>query len=165
MFDYDVMSENEAQKERYSLLEDGDYDGVIFDCIDKISQNSGNPMFEMYLHIYDEKGNKSEVKDWITFTPKMMWKVIHCCASAGVLAEYESKKLHPDLLKGKNIRVKLKIQEGGIIPVDKLKGKPMGSCYPSKNSVDDYLFNCDVKPSGMKPLPEVKDNFNDDLPF
>lgn len=169
MFEYDPISEADAQKERYSLLEDGNYDAVIFDCIDKISQSSGNPMFEVYLHVYDERGNKNEVRDFLTFTPKMMWKVINCCKSAGVLAEYESKKLCPDLLKGRSVRVKIRMQEGNIIPGDKLKGKPEGSCYPNKNSVDDYLSDREVKHSGMKPLPDAngfKDSeLDQDLPF
>lgn len=165
MFPYEVMSENDALKARYSLLEDGEYSAVVFDCIDKISQNSGNPMFEITLHVIDKQGNKNEIKDFCTFTHKMMWKVIRLCASAGVLASYENKTLTPTLLKGKQVKVLVKVRHGKEIPFDKLNGKPMGSLYPDQNVIEDYLM--DTKPSSLQPLTmKPESQFpDDDIPF
>lgn len=165
MFDYEVMTENDALKARYSLLKEGEYPAIIFDCIDTISKNSGNPMFEVTLHVIGNDGSRNEVKDFCTFTHKMMWKVIRLCASAGVLAAYENKTLHPSMLKGQKIKVLVKAQEGKEIPFEKLNGKPVGSKYPDKNVIEDYLM--DTSPSRLNPLiPKTDNTFpDDDIPF
>jgi len=165
MFDYEVMSQDDALKARYSLLKDGEYNAVIFDCIDTISKNSGNHMFELTIHVIGHDGSRNEVKDFCTFTHKMMWKVIRLCSSAGVLPAYENKTLHPSMLKGHKIKVLVKVQEGKEIPVDKLNGKPVCSKYPDKNVIEDYLM--DTTPSKLNPLtPKVDNTFpDDDIPF
>lgn len=159
MFSYDVMTEEQAMRERFQLLSDGTYDGVIRKVTHRLS-SIGNDMFELSLDIYNPQGGTNLVRDFWVFTKGMMWKTIHGCKSAGCLKEYEDKKLTPDLLVDRNVRVVIKTQEGNLIPDDKLKGKPPGSKYPDKNVVEDYV---DV--SVMNAPPTNDDAFNDEIPF
>lgn len=167
MFPYDPMKEEDAMKERFSLMEDGEYEGVIDVCESKMSGN-GNHMFDMTISVFDVNGRPQQVRDFLVFSPKMMWKIIHCCDSAGVLAEYEAKQLCPELLVGKNVRVKITFEEGSVIPQDKLKGKAFGSKYPDKNRVDDYVKKADqgaiAKPAAAA-TPAGDLPFDDDVPF
>jgi hypothetical protein len=161
MFDYDVMSEEQALQERFQLLPDGDYQAVVDSSLDKISQNSGNPMMDMILSVYDSNGKPHQVRDFLVFTRGMMWKVIHCAESAGLMKEYAEKKFCSDTVRGKSLIVRIRTEKGGEIPADKLKGKPAGSCYPDKNKVEYYL----AKGEQVQKL-ESKDDFQDDeLPF
>lgn len=148
MFVYDVMSEQEAIEERFNLLKEGEYDAVISASQDKQSANSGNPMMDITLQVFDENGKARDVRDFLVFTKTMMWKVIHFADSAGLLKPYEDGKLCSEVAVGNRVRVKIAIEEGGEIPHDKLKGKPVGSKYPDKNKVEDYVKRRDQKPLG-----------------
>jgi len=139
MFNYTPMDEVEAMQERFQLLPVGEYDAVIEKSTDTTSSNSGNPMMDMTLSVYDQEGKPHSVRDFLVFTKKMMWKAIHCAESAGVMDQYKNGKLCSDLLQGKSVRVKIAIEEGRIIPEDKLQGKAPGSKYPDKNKVEDYV--------------------------
>lgn len=164
MFDYEVMTEQDAMKERYQLMADGEYDAVVDKAEAKISANSGNPMMEIHLSVYDENGKSHDVRDFLVFTKNMMWKAIHCADSAGLLKEYEEKKFSPELIQYRRVRVKIITQQGSEIPCDKLKGKQPGSRYPDKNSVDDYVKKEDQKPLATMSIAE-DDIFNDSVPF
>jgi hypothetical protein len=166
MFNYDVMTEEAAMQKRYHLLPDGEYDAVIATSEDKVSANSGNPMMDMTLDVYDLQGVPHTVRDFLVFTENMMWKVIYCADSAGLLKEYEEKKFCSELVKGKTVRVKITTEVGGEIPQDKLKGKSPGSRYPDKNKVAYYIKKGDQK-SSSPPLKTEDDPFADDsdIPF
>lgn len=158
MFSYDVMDEAQAMQERFQLLKEGEYDAFISSSKDTVSANSGNPMMDMTVTVYDENGKPHDVRDFLVFTKSMMWKVVHCANSAGLLKEYEEQKFCSDVAIGKNVRVKINIEQGGIITEDKLKGKPVGSRYPDKNKIEDYIKKEDQKPL-ENGLPD------DDVPF
>lgn len=163
MFNYEVMTEEEAMKARFQLLEDGDYPAVIKKVTPRNSA-SGNSMFDMDLDIYDDNGTPHNMRDFLVFTTQMMWKVIHCVESGGLVKEYMEKKLTPELLENVNVRVRVKTQLGSEIPLDKLKGKPSGSKYPDKNVIEDYLKPED--PLKVKKIAEKKSDFiSDDIPF
>lgn len=138
MFSYQVMSENEAMQKRFNLLKDGEYDAIIVKSEDKTS-SSGNPMMDMTLTVFDETGSSHQIRDFLVFTDTMMWKVIRCAESAGVMTEYEKQKFCSNLVIGKKVKVQVSVEEGSIIPEDKLKGKLPGSKYPDKNKIQDYL--------------------------
>jgi hypothetical protein len=160
MFDYEVLSLDQAMSERFQLLPDGDYQAVIESSVDKMSQ-SGNPMMDMNLSVYDMNGKPHPVRDFLVFTKGMMWKVIHCANSAGILKEYEEKKFCSETVVGKSVQVRIVTEKGGEIPEDKLKGKAPGARYPDKNKVEDYLFGEGV----VKAAVEKDDFHDDDIPF
>jgi len=90
-----------------------------------------------------------------------MWKVIHFCDSAGLLKEYEEGKLCSQMAIDKRVMVKVAVEEGGEIPQDKLKGKPLGSKYPDKNKIGEYIKKADQgqsAPTGDNPPPFVDDD-------
>lgn len=156
MFAYDVMSEQEAIEERYNLLKEGEYDAVVFNSQDKTSSNSGNPMMDIILQVFDEQGKVRHVRDFLVFTKSMMWKVIHFSDSAGILDKYEEGKLCSEVAVGKRVRVKITAEDGVEIPLDKLKGKQPGSKYPDKNKVEDY-----IKKNVKNTLDHEYDPFDD----
>jgi hypothetical protein len=164
MFDYDPITKDEAMSERYSLLPDGKYTAQINNCADRVSLTSGNPMFEINLSVYDNKGKVHGLKDFLVFTKNMMWKTINCCEACGVLDSYMDKSLKPHMLEGKKIIVDVGKQEGRLIPVDKLNGKPYGEKYPTKNVINDYVVDGEQK-GMLETLIEKSKDFDDDIPF
>ena len=146
---------------RYQLLKAGEYDAVIIRSADRISESSGNPMMDMTLTVFDNEGKEHEIRDFLVFTPKMMWKVIHFADSAGLLTEYEAGKLCSAVALNRRLRVKIKIEEGSLIPENKLKNKLIGSKYPDKNKIDDYIKLSDKQ----EPVLENHHDLNDTIPF
>jgi hypothetical protein len=157
-FAYKPMTEAEAMKARFDLMKDGDYDAVIEKSEAKIS-GSGNSMIDLSLAVYDENGVEHHIRDFLIFTSRMQWKAGHCADSAGLSDEYLNNTFKPEMLVNKNVRVRVRSQEGNEIPADKLKGKPAGSKYPDKNVIDDYLVRA------AKSAPTNSPDFNDDVPF
>lgn len=160
-FSYDVMTEEQAQQERFSLLKDGIYDATVEKFEGRMS-SSGNRMVEFLLHVYDHEGKIHALKDFIAFTPKMTWKLRHHCVSGGMEAEFTNKTWRPHSSVGKMFRVKVAVQKGQEIPADKLKGKPPGSVYPDRNVIDDYVDD-NVKSSS--PSNGESKEFHDDIPW
>lgn len=163
-FSYDVMSEEEAQSERFSLLKDGEYQATVEKFEGRISKQ-GNRMVEFILAVYDSYGKSHEIRDFIAFTPKMTWKLRHHCESGGMKEEYENRTWRPQMSVGKNFRVLIKTDIGDEIPEDKLKGKPAGSKYPNKNIVDDYLINKSNENINQKNDIDHNSYFSDAIPF
>ncbi len=155
-FTYDVLTESEAMQERFQLLKDGEYNAIIASSDDKMSKNSGNPMMDMTLSVYDENGHIHTVRDFLVFTKSMMWKIVHCADSAGLSKEYLDQKFCSDIIVGKSVRVKITTEEGSEIPLPNLNGKAIGSRYPSKNKVDDYIGTL------AKHSVKSEDKFEDD---
>lgn len=156
-FSYEALTEQEAQEERYQLLKEGEYDAVITTSSDTISSNSGNQMMDMTVSVFDDNGKSHDIRDFLVFTKTMMWKVIHCANSAGLLKEYEDQNFCSEVVIGKRVRVNIAIEAGSEVPIDRLKGRPLGSKYPDKNKIADY-----VKKEDKKPLISNKNNDIDD---
>lgn len=161
MFNYEPMSEQQAQQERFQLMKDGEY-GAVIDKADARMSPAGNNMIDLTLSVYDENGKPHPVRDFLVFTPGMMWKIIHCADSAGLTKEYEEKKLCPEILVGRNVKVMIVTQMGNEIPSDKLNGKPMGARYPDKNVVEDYIKGAS---SIAQPVAKTDGFPDDDIPF
>ncbi len=162
MFQYQIMSEQEAMEERFNLLKEGEYDAVITASSDAQSK-TGNPMMDMTVTVYDDNGKAHDVRDFLVFTKQMMWKVVHFCDSASLLKEYEEGKLCSEVAIGCRVRVKINVEEGSEIPQDKLKGKSLGSKYPDKNKIEDYIKRSDADDSHSNP--ESSAVVDDDVPF
>ena len=120
MFHYEVYTEQQANQERFQLLKEGEYDAVIASSVDKTSANSGNPMMDMTISVFDETGKQHDVRDFLVFTKAMMWKVIRFSQAAGLTKDYEAGKLCSEVAIGNRVRVKVAIEQGSEIPADKL---------------------------------------------
>ncbi len=160
---YHIDPKSEEELDIFGLLEDGVYDFEVIKSEDKVS-SSGNPMNKVTLKIWEKDGSVRIMSDYLVFSPVAfcLRKIKHFCDAVGISDEYTSGKIRSDFM-GLAGKVELKIKPGDLIPDDKLMGKPHGSKYPDKNEVKDYIVKSTN--DGMKPLPEVKDEFNDDIPF
>lgn len=163
MLNYEVMSESEAEQERFQLMKEGEYDAVVTSSEDRTS-STGNPMLDITLTVYDEMGKTHGVRDFLVLTRSMMWKIIHCADSAGALPEYNQGRFCSNSIINRNVRVKIAVEEGRQIPLDKLQGKPEGSLYPAKNKVVDYVKKSEQKPLGHEK-PTVDQLEDDEVPF
>ena len=164
MLQYEVMSAQEAEQERFQLLKEGEYDAVVYSAEDKTS-STRNPMMDVMLTVYDEEGKTHSVRDFLVFTRSMMWKIINCADSADILPEYNQGRFCSNTLINKNVRVRIGIEEGKPIPDDRLQGKAPGSLYPAKNKVIGYIKKDEQKPLGHK-VPERSEQMEDDeVPF
>ena len=164
-FDYQVMTPEQANEARYGLLKDGEYQANITSCVGRYS-GANNFMFDMNLRIISN-GVPYDVREFLSFTPKMMWKVLNCMSATNLMKEYNDKNLHDIMLVDKDVCVLISREEGQLIPDDKLNGKPKGSKYPDKNRVVDYLVS--MEPSKVQtPISnksKVDPEFDDDIPF
>ncbi len=166
MLNYEVLTEEEAMAERFQLLKNGEYDAIISTSEDKVS-SSGNPMMAMVLTVFDEDGKTYDIRDFLVFTKSMMWKVVHCTQSGGCYNGYQDGKFCSEMAIGKRVKVKVSVEEGKEIAIDKLNGKPIGSKYPDKNKIDDYLKRDNSSASAnVVPIPKFKEDvLDDDVPF
>ncbi len=162
MFQYQIMSEQEAMEERFNLLKEGEYDALVTASSDTQSK-TGNPMMDMTVSVYDDNGKAHDVRDFLVFTKQMMWKIVHFADSAGLLKEYESGKLCSEVAINQRIRVKITVEPGNEISEDKLKGKPLGSRYPDKNKIEDYIKRGDA--DDIHANTEPSDIVDSDIPF
>jgi hypothetical protein len=160
-YNYQPLSEEEAQRKRYKLMDDGIYQATIEHAEGKLS-SSNNPMGVFYLRVWDKSGHPKEIKDYIPFIDSMMWKLRHLADASKLIKEFEDRKFRPELAIGKEVYVNIKTQSGKEIPLDKLNGKAPGAKYPDKNVVDDYVVkessDNKAESKGHADLP-----FDDDL--
>jgi len=159
-FGYKPMSEDEATAHRFQMLEPGIYDATIESYEGKMA-STGNRMVVFTVRVYDKNSHHHDLKDYMTFTDSMTWKLRHHCIAAGLVSEFESGTWHPKMSVGKNLRVKVVIDKGKEIPVNKLNGKPPGSTYHDRNMIDDYISDG----STVAQVTEIDNNFNDEIPF
>lgn len=157
---YRPLNEEEALKARFNLLDDGEYDAIVKIATRKIS-NSGNVMGELVVSVFDTNGEAHSIVDYLVFTSKMLWKTLHFCKSAGQEDIYNSGEFTPELAEGQRVRVVVGKKQGNEIPPDKLNGKPLGTRYPEKNVVQDYVPFAGPRDSLFKPQ-HIDQN---DLPF
>lgn len=164
-YDYEPMTEERAQQERYQLLPDGKYKARVSKSDPKLSANN-NSMAELTLDVFTKDRTIKQVKDFLLWTPSMAWKMRHFCMSAGLTKEYDSKQFRPELAKDKFVNVEIKIEKGKEIPLSKLEGKAPGSKYPDKNVIVDYVVDQDAIHNNI-PLnhESFNDAFNDQITF
>ncbi len=157
---YKPLNEHEVMQARFNLLPEGEYDGVVVSVLDKMS-STGNPMADMNVKVFDKEGNSHDLRDFLVFTNKMLWKIKHFCDSAGLQKMYEDGGFTPMSALNQHVRVIVSIKIGDEIPHDKLGTRSPGTRYPDKNTIIDYVV------SGVRVSNAVgSDVFVDsDIPF
>ncbi len=150
------LSEDELQVS--SLVPEGIYAYQVVKSEDAISK-AGNEYIKLMLKIWDHDG-----KENLVFTNLALIKLLkHFCDLNGMQAEYDSGNIPPSLCSGKSGgRVQIGIEEA------KPRNDGTGAMYPAKNIVKDYIAaqqGSMSAPLAMKPLPDVKDDFSDSIPF
>ena len=130
------------------LLPKGQYEFKVLN-IEKRVSGSGNDMLAIKLLIV--QGNDSRtLMDYIVMTDKWAFKLKHFCESVGFHKVYEKGEANLISFEG----------QGGTLKLDIQKGTPKqdgSGNYADKNVVTDYVPNALAK--------EIKDIFNDEIPF
>ncbi len=161
---YDFLPMTEEEINAAGLVEDGIYDFEVIKSERQVSRN-GNPMAKLNIKFWDKQGNIHTLFDYLVFSnvPFCLRKVKHFCEATGMSDDYKKGQIQEtlDCLEGKMKVVK---KVGVLIPEDKLNGKPLGSFYPDKNEVEDYI-PYDVKSSALQPLKDTNVLTMDDIPF
>lgn len=170
-FNYDVMTEEEAQKAReFQRLPDGIYDFAVIEHKFQYSQ-SGNPMIALKIRIVHE-GEEYNVFDNLIGIKSMSWKTKHFCESVGLEREYAAGTFNEHLCANRR----------GICSIGNVEARPKNNgtneMYKAKNEVLDYLQNKDMQqkanpfaPAPAKaaaapmPAPAPEPFLNDDIPF
>lgn len=138
-YSFNPMTDEELEKS--TLLEDGVYNFEVTKA-ERQTSRSNNPMAKLSLKVWDKNGEVRFVYDYLVFSNVNLCikKVKHFCDSVGLSEAYKKGEL-PEELENYCGKVEVKAEEGQLIPEDKLNGKPLGSRYPAKNVVVDYIVN------------------------
>jgi hypothetical protein len=157
-FNYIPLTEEEAQKERQTLIEDGTYSFKVNNAISKMSRpkpgKESNPMIELNITIWDNKGHERYVYDYLVGTRNMAWKLKHFCDAVGLSKAYEDGKFDPWMAEGKC----------GTAIIGNQKGGPRegGGNYADKNIVKDYVMKGKEENKIHQTSNEIQE---DDIPF
>jgi hypothetical protein len=147
----DLSFEPKSENELITLLSPGIGSYEVYHAEAKISKN-GNPMIELILRVWDDKGNTGQIYDYLILNEHKfsLRKIRHFCYASGIGELYEKGALNANDCINRYGKLKIIIQE------DKL-GK-----YPDKNSVDDYVF---IVSENNKQNSSNSDNTLDTIPF
>lgn len=143
----------DAEIDAMNLMSKGEYSFEVIKSSRKTSK-SGNPMAELQLRVWDDKGVEHYVYDYLVFSNINLniRKVKHFCESVGLIEEYKKGSI-PEELDGKSGKV--------IIDIRDEQPKEGGGFYPKKNIVSDYVIG-----SPNIPKTETKEEFfSDHIPF
>lgn len=159
-FNYPALSEQEAQSERFTLLDDGIYNFTITKATGKMSKpkpgKESSPMIELQITVWDNLGHEHYLYDYLIGSRNMAWKVRHFCEAVGLSKEYESGQFNEYMAQGKSGKAQIGFQAG--------KPKEGGGLYKDKNVIDDYVMT--DQGAHKVPLASQKDDFiNDEIPF
>lgn len=139
------MSEQEIAAS--GLMQEGVYDYTVVEAKETTSQ-SGNDMFALKLHVFDQDGVARIVFDWVL--PSFAKKYKHIHDSLGLMEKYQSGETRSSDLEGKSGKLMLGI------------GKP----YTDKNGLErvnntvvDYVKRENVD---TRPASEI---IEDSIPF
>jgi hypothetical protein len=106
---FDPRTEEQCRAPR-RVLPKGDYPFEIIAAYDKVSK-AGHPMIEMRVRLYEGEKVAAQVFDYLLPGENMAYKLRHCCAACGLLAQYETGDLAPDMLVGRGGKAKVNIQK------------------------------------------------------
>jgi hypothetical protein len=158
-FNYEPLTEEEANKSRYTLVEEGDYNFEVLNVEDMLSKKTLKPMIKLTMQSWNTQGEEFTIIDYLVADPKMQWKIRNFCKSTGLINEYEQKNFNSSVCLRKTGTFHLKYQQGGA--------KPEGGYYPDKNNVSDYILKDGVSTSYNKSVQKTSnpENIDDDVPF
>lgn len=152
---YDVLSDDELNKQRNSLSE-GFVDWTVEKAEDWISQSSGREMIKLGLRVIDEHGVSGFVTDYLSVS----WKIKQFLESSGKVDLYRTGELEADFcfsLSGKGrIKKEFYTDKNGN---QKSSFKIIEYIKPGK--VESHTHH---KQQAIKAAQVVEDD-DDDVPF
>ncbi len=153
LFSFEPLNDEEIQNIKNEfLLKEGIYSFQVKDVLHRVSQ-AGNPMLEIKLGVFDEKGHERTITDYLVSTPKMTFKIKHFCETLNLDQEYAKGSFNTEKCIGHHGKVLIGIQKGNA--------KEDGSgYYADKNNVKDY-----IKQEEVKDKIAFDPRLNDDIKF
>lgn len=146
----------EEQIQTTALVPEGYYKYQVIKALEGVSQ-AGNDKIDLTLKVWNDEG-----REGLIFTNLSLIKLLkHFCDVNGLQDNYNAGEISDILCKGKS---------GGCVMIGIEGEKPnnKGGVYPAKNIVKDYIVapqGSTLSPGAMKPLPEMKNEFDDTIPF
>ncbi len=140
---FSPKSEQQIREEEDSrLLPAGNYDGEILSAVEKKS-SKGNDMIELKIKVMDTDGSERTITDYVMAA--MPRKLMNFSQATDMIDAYQAGHIPADLLVGKYVQVKLKIEKGT-------------GTYRDKNAVADYVVNKTAAEKIMNdPAPVKRD--------
>ena len=138
---------SEEQIDKYGILE-GTYKFRVIEVTSGYSKTN-NRQIILKLKIDSPDGDFTISCYLGTTSQFMLRRLRHFCKSTGLMKEYESKSLTPDLLFGCEGLVELGVEKGGV--------SQDGRQYPDKTGIIDFV--------GEKESNSKTDSFDDKIPF
>jgi hypothetical protein len=151
----------EAELNEKRLLPEGVYDFETQAAEDTVSKSSGKEMIKVRLRVWGDDGGTNLVTDYL-MGGGMLYKLLHFCATGGLMHLYESGRLTASDCVGVCGKVSLKVEPAGQ--------------FPAKNVVKDYVVGKGEKAAASTPRatvvtthnapkPVVDDVDGEDIPF
>lgn len=151
---YNFNPLNDEELDAINLVPKGNYDFTVVKSTRKTSKN-GNPMAELQLTIWDDKGKEHCIFDYLVFSNISLniKKINHFCKAVGLIEEYKKGAI-PEDLEGCSGKVEIGVQDE--------QPKSTGGFYPKKNIVVDYIYgNIEIK----SKVSNTEDFIDDAIPF
>jgi hypothetical protein len=151
--------EEKERKEKFLWPAGTVVDYQIISAETKVSsgkKTAGEEMLELAIEIYNDKGDKQTIREWIGSWNLFMLKAI--CESNGMLDAYEAGDVNAFDLYDKTGKVILKIEKG--------QPNPNGGNYPDKNKIDKFLKEAPSKAIPTKVTQaQTERELDDEIPF
>lgn len=153
------QSKTENQLAEANLIPEGTYPFEVIKAIDGKSKSSGADMITLKLKIFQDADSGILLEDYLL--ESVGYKLFHFCAYNGLTKQYENGTLVAADCEGKTGYVKVGHQAG------KDKGDGSGDCWPTKNTVKDYVRQEGLKKTDvLAPAPDKKPAAPDtDVPY
>lgn len=150
IFTHAVLSDETLAKEKFGLLEPGNYRFVVVGASMEVSKKN-NPMIKLTLDVGGKK-----IFDYLMDNGPMRFKIKHALNSLGLGNLYNSGSWDTDMLFNRAGVAKIGVKKG------EARQDGMGT-YPDKNNVIDYLVLTSANDAAPPPMGESQGD--DDIPF
>jgi hypothetical protein len=152
-----TAGEIEAEKAKFLPWPKGAYDFEVAAAEDATSK-AGNEMIVLELQVFDQNGNRRQMKDWLLETLPV--KLKHACEAVGLHAAYENGNISSYDFVGRTGRLTLGIERQ--------------SGYEDRNKVLGYIpadevVTRQISPAAARPIPPRQKtpagDIDDEIPF
>lgn len=149
---------SEAELSSDALWPVAEYDFEVSSA-EEAQSKAGNDMVKLTLYVFNDKGDKRTVFDYLVSSEKAIFKVRQFAASVGLLAEYEAGELNAYDMQGRTGRLRLGWKED--------------PGYQAQNTVSFYLpakdtiANPEMRRQSMRKQERVAApaDLDDEIPF
>lgn len=106
-----ITPKTDEELKASNLLPAGKYPFEISGAIDAVSKTSGLPMIKLTVRAFDDENKIHLMTDYLTSSEAAAFKVKNVCKACGLLEQYESGDVQPDMFIGKTGYLNLIVEE------------------------------------------------------